>query len=398
MTSNAAPSPEAVALADRFGELLARKRATEAEIGALVVEIEQRGVLELFGYRSVARLLEHLADIPKSAAERLVQRARALHPGRALDGTPIPAVAPATGAAALAGRLSDPMIDVITGVLTQVPAEHQDSAEQHLLTFAASAGYRQVAALGARILAHLVPDGVEPDDTEPAVPTRELFLRRKRTGVWELTAQFDDETVPPVFLDKRRKPRRNNLHQPLPHAAGTTGKARSHTATGPHPRVFIPDLSAPTRFNPPLPAPPRESSSPTAAPKHRTQARVTHYPPHNQRQAPITEADHLPQPRPRDPGTETRDRPTGPGAAKGQSLPPVPWLPASGPAPPSPGRFCGACGTPVPGPRGLPDGAGRGHPAAASAPPPSHVFRWHGAPCAPSGTSAAFADPGSAIL
>ncbi|WP_410573876.1 DUF222 domain-containing protein [Amycolatopsis sp. cmx-4-61] len=194
MTSNAAPSPEAVALADRFGELLARKRATEAEIGALVVEIEQRGVLELFGYRSVTQLLEHLADIPKSAAERLVQRARTLNPGRALDGTPIPAVAPATGAAALAGRLSDPMIDVITGVLTQVPAEHQDSAEQHLLTFAETAGYRQVAALGARILAHLVPDGAEPDDTEPAVPTRELFLRRKRTGVWELTGRFDDET------------------------------------------------------------------------------------------------------------------------------------------------------------------------------------------------------------
>ncbi|WP_410592352.1 DUF222 domain-containing protein [Amycolatopsis sp. lyj-23] len=194
MTSNAAPSSEAVAFADRFGELLARKRATEAEIGALVVEIEQRGVMELFGYRCVARLLEHLADIPKSAAERLVQRARALNPGRALDGTPIPAVAPATGAAARAGRLSDPMIDVITDVLARVPVEHQDSAERDMLGFADTAGYRQVAALGARILAHLVPDGAEPDDSEPVVPARELFLRRKRTGVWELNGRFDDET------------------------------------------------------------------------------------------------------------------------------------------------------------------------------------------------------------
>src|SRR3954451_24863155 len=33
------------------------------------VESESRGVVELFGYRSVVRLLEHLADIPKSAAE-----------------------------------------------------------------------------------------------------------------------------------------------------------------------------------------------------------------------------------------------------------------------------------------------------------------------------------------
>lgn len=169
-------------------------RSAEAELGALVVEVEQRGVMELFGYRSVAGLLEHLGDIPKAAAERMVKRARALNPGRNLDGSPSPALAPATGAAALAGRLSNPMIDVITGVLAQVPPDHQESAEADLLAFAGEAGHRQVAALGARILAHLVPDGDEPDDAEPMVPTRELFLRRKRSGVWELSGRFDDET------------------------------------------------------------------------------------------------------------------------------------------------------------------------------------------------------------
>ncbi len=86
------------------------------------------------------------------------------------------------------------MIDTIVGVLTQVPPEHRDDAERDLLTFAAEAGHKQVAALGARILAHLTPDGTEPEDTEPATPTRELFLRRKRTGVWELNGRFDDET------------------------------------------------------------------------------------------------------------------------------------------------------------------------------------------------------------
>ncbi|MBE8516478.1 DUF222 domain-containing protein, partial [Amycolatopsis sp. H6(2020)] len=108
--------------------------------------------------------------------------------------TPIPALAPATGAAALAGRLSNPMIDVITGVLADVPPEHRDSAEADLLTFAEDAGHKQVAALGARILAHLAPDGAEPDDTEPVIPARELFLRRRRSGTWELTGTFDDET------------------------------------------------------------------------------------------------------------------------------------------------------------------------------------------------------------
>jgi hypothetical protein len=185
---------DAVALADRISALLTVVRSAEAEIGSLLAEIESRGVMDLFGYRSVARLFEHLADVPKSVAETVVKRARALAPSRTLDGTPIPAVAAATGAAAADGRLSSPMIDTIVGVMNQVPPEHRDDAEQHLLTFASEAGHKQVAALGARILAHLDPDGAEPDETEPATPSRELSLRRKRTGFWELNGRFDDET------------------------------------------------------------------------------------------------------------------------------------------------------------------------------------------------------------
>jgi uncharacterized protein DUF222/HNH endonuclease len=185
---------DAVALADRISALLTVVRSAEAEIGSLLAEIESRGVMELFGYRSVARLFEHLADVPKAAAETVVKRARALTPSRTLDGTAIPAVAPATGVAAAEGRLSSPMIDTIVGVMTQVPPEHRDDAEQHLLTFASEAGHKQVAALGARILAHLDPDGAAPDETEPAKPSRELSFRRKRTGFWELNGRFDDET------------------------------------------------------------------------------------------------------------------------------------------------------------------------------------------------------------
>src|SRR4051794_36424165 len=185
---------DAVALADRISALLTVVRSAEAEIGSLLAEIESRGVMELFEYRSVAQLFEHLADVPKAAAETVVKRARVLSPGRTLDGTPIPAVAPATGAAAAEGRLSTPMIDTIVGVMAQMPPEHRDDAEQHLLTFASEAGHKQVAALGARILAHLDPDGAEPDETEPVMPSRELSLRRKRTGFWELNGRFDDET------------------------------------------------------------------------------------------------------------------------------------------------------------------------------------------------------------
>ncbi|MFJ9787614.1 DUF222 domain-containing protein [Amycolatopsis sp. NPDC101161] len=192
MATEAVWKADAMALADRISTLLTVVRSAEAEIGALLVEIESRGVMELFGYRSVARLLEHLADIPKSAAETVVKRARALQRGHHLDSAP--AVAPSTAAAAAEGRLSNPMIDTIVSALTQIPPEHREDAEQHLLALAEDAGHKQVAALGARIVAHLDPDGPEPDTTEPAVPSRELSLRRKRTGVWELHGRFDDET------------------------------------------------------------------------------------------------------------------------------------------------------------------------------------------------------------
>ncbi|MFI5593963.1 DUF222 domain-containing protein [Amycolatopsis sp. NPDC051758] len=194
MDSETVWQADAVALADRVSALLTVVRSAEAEIGSLLVEIESRGVMELFGYRSVARLFEHLADVPKAAAERVVKRARAVNPGCALDGSPVPAVAPATGVAALDGRLSNPMIDTIVEALTQIPPEHRDNAERDLLSFASEAGHKQVAALGARIVAHLDPDGAEPELTEPATPSRELSLRRKRSGVWELNGRFDDET------------------------------------------------------------------------------------------------------------------------------------------------------------------------------------------------------------
>src|SRR3569833_2079924 len=105
MDSDTAWKADAVALADRISALLTVVRSAEAEIGTMLAEIESRGVMELFGCRSDARLFEHLADVPKSAAETVVKRARALTPSRTLEGSPIPALAPATVASATEGRL-----------------------------------------------------------------------------------------------------------------------------------------------------------------------------------------------------------------------------------------------------------------------------------------------------
>jgi hypothetical protein len=79
---------DAVALADRVDELLTRVRCAEAELGAVLVDIEDRSVAELFGYRSVARLLEELADVSPDAARKLVRRVQASNPSHRLGETP----------------------------------------------------------------------------------------------------------------------------------------------------------------------------------------------------------------------------------------------------------------------------------------------------------------------
>ncbi|MEQ0560050.1 hypothetical protein ABJI51_13265 [Amycolatopsis sp. NEAU-NG30] len=64
---------DAAALAGRLGELFQQIRSCETAIGTLLVGVEQRGVMELFGHRSVAGLSEEEAEV-------LVKRARQLDP------------------------------------------------------------------------------------------------------------------------------------------------------------------------------------------------------------------------------------------------------------------------------------------------------------------------------
>ncbi|WP_370962722.1 HNH endonuclease [Amycolatopsis sp. cg9] len=288
MDTEAVWQADAEALADRLRGLLTVVRSAESEIGALLVEIESRGVMELFGYRSTARLLDRLADIPH-AAQCTVTRARALNPSHTLDAGP--ALAPATGVAARDGPLSTPMIDT---ALTHIPLEHRDCAERDLLAFAADVGHTQVAVLGARILAHLDPDA--PHEPRPNPPPRPancpcaanalgcgscraaldsselpaqagerahvmvaVSLKDLRSGLGRATLgdtglisavdgrihACDCKLIPAVLgsgsgggptdlvnlvlvcghhyrllpRSRRRKPRRNNLHRPLPFAA-----------------------------------------------------------------------------------------------------------------------------------------------------------------------------------
>src|SRR5437763_3402853 len=102
---------------------LAAARAATARMGACLVEMDTRGIRDLFGYGSAATWLADTAGITPDEARKTLARAKALNAGRHPDGTPEPALAPLTGAAALEGALSNANIDLITTTLRKIPVE-----------------------------------------------------------------------------------------------------------------------------------------------------------------------------------------------------------------------------------------------------------------------------------
>jgi hypothetical protein len=184
-------------LAHGVTQALTVMRAASAVLGSYLAEIESRGAHDLYGYGSTKMWLADTARISAGDAKKMVDRAVALHPTRGLDGTEIPAFAPATAAAAAEGAIGDVHVDLIVTVLKKipldVPVEERDGAEAILATLARKAGPREIVDIGEALLAHLDPDGDEPKDPEPAQPCRELTLERRKDGFWNLSGRLDDE-------------------------------------------------------------------------------------------------------------------------------------------------------------------------------------------------------------
>jgi len=140
-------------------------------MGAILVEMDTRGIRDLFGYGSAASWLADTAGISRDEAGKTVNRAKKLNAGRHPDGSPEPALAPLTGAAALEGALSTANIDIITTTLRKIPAEHREFAETTLVELARVAGPRQVRQCAEDLLARLDPDGPKPNDDDPRSST-----------------------------------------------------------------------------------------------------------------------------------------------------------------------------------------------------------------------------------
>jgi hypothetical protein len=134
-----------------------------------------------------------------------------------------------------------------------------------------------------------------------------------------------------VFIDKRRKPRRNNLHQPLPFAACTRERPAA-TATGPHPRDPRRDSGGTNPPTAPLPNPTDEACAPHTAERTRARRAPPAAPPST------AQATDL-----------NRKHPPGPCVTSSQQAPPPvpPRSSAAEGAHVGPGRPTGCCTTPA---------------------------------------------------
>ena len=186
------PTPEALASSGRVRELLCVMQRAQAELGSALAEIGDTGAERMFGYTKLSEWLAEIGHFNNRAAEVLCERAVALNPRMEL-GTPMPALAPLTGAAAAEGLLSDGNIDAIIEAMRKIPGLYHDSAERHLVDLALQASPRQVRTAANRILDLLCPDGTEPDDDDPPPrdPERTCLLKKKRNGDWHLEADVD---------------------------------------------------------------------------------------------------------------------------------------------------------------------------------------------------------------
>jgi hypothetical protein len=200
-------------LAHGVRQFLQVMRIASAGMGRFLAEIESRGAKDLYGYGSTAAWFADVAGLSSREAGPIVRRAIALNPTRALDGTEIPAFAPATAAAAAEGAVGDHRIEQILEILKKIPVdtapEDRDGAEKILADLARKAGPRELAEAEAKVLGWLDPDGNEPKEPEPAQPVREVTLERRKDGFWKLSGLLDDElgARTAAVLDAYAKPR-----------------------------------------------------------------------------------------------------------------------------------------------------------------------------------------------
>jgi hypothetical protein len=98
----------------------------DASIGRVLAEIDAQGAKNLYGYCNTTQFVAAAERMTPRDAKKLVDRATATNPGRRLDGSDEPPVAPLTGVVAAEGVLGAGHIDAIVGVMSKIPSDVTD--------------------------------------------------------------------------------------------------------------------------------------------------------------------------------------------------------------------------------------------------------------------------------
>lgn len=186
------------ALLAELAEVERARRMLDAVDAAQLAELDRRGVGSAHGFVNTPALLSELLHVSPSEAKGRVSRARDLGPRAELTGAPLPPIYPVVATAQRAGEICAEQIRVIDKAIDRLPADTPldtvEHAEVFLVEQARHLDARRLAAVAARLVATLDPDGARPREEERQ-RHRTLAVQRTNDGRFLLRGELTDEFV-----------------------------------------------------------------------------------------------------------------------------------------------------------------------------------------------------------
>lgn len=201
------------ALVDSLRELETHGQQVLAMQGAILAEMQSRGVPQTYGYSSLEALLKDTVRCSRYDAQKRTRRALACNDYS--EGTQrIAASAPATAGAFAAGEINTAHVDSILKTLAEVPGavpeEERAGFEESLVGLARDSDPAALNKAGRHLLELLEQDYLKPDPPLPVHPERELRWSWSRDRTLRFTGKLDP--VAGAIFEKLLSP----LAKPLP--------------------------------------------------------------------------------------------------------------------------------------------------------------------------------------
>ncbi|WP_439031830.1 DUF222 domain-containing protein [Gordonia terrae] len=183
-----------------------------------LVTIADRDLPHRTGHRSITAFMTHRLRVSDPMRRNNQRHATATH--HTHTGESLPPEHPTLASALADGRVGTAHVRAVTDVLDQIPhaVDHDVTvaAERQMTEIAEAHTPADITQLGARLLAHLDPDGTLVDDTERK-RRRNLWVNRQRAdGTAKLTGTLTPELAARVtmLLAVWAKPGMNNPDDP----------------------------------------------------------------------------------------------------------------------------------------------------------------------------------------